>query len=174
MWPQMDLSGYVVFRCWMTEATQLYTCCMLSPGYGKLGSNRGNLCICSFSFCWYHCRSIARLANVTQEELLRAVETTTIDLSHAKELKLAKCILRFPEVIGRVLDELYPHVLCDYMYELCTTFTEFYDNCYCVEKNRQTGEVISVNMSRLLLCEATAKVLEKSFFIVGLEPVSKM
>ena len=125
----------------------------------------------AFGLC---CRSIARLANVTQEELLRAVETTPIDLSHAKELKLAKCIVRFPEVISRVLDELYPHLLCDYMYEVCTTFTEFYDNCYCVEKNRQTGEVISVNMSRLLLCEATAKVLEKSFFIVGLEPVSRM
>lgn len=31
------------------------------------------------------------------------------------------------------------HSLCDYLYELATTFTEFYDSCYCVEKDRQTG-----------------------------------
>ena len=100
--------------------------------------------------------------------------TTPIDVSHEKELKLAKCILKFPEVIVRIMEDLFPHYLCDYLYELCTTFTEFYDNCYCVEKDRETGEVIKVNMSRLLLCEATAMVLDKGFYIVGLEPVSKM
>ena len=107
------------------------------------------------------CRSIARLANVTTEQLKEAALTTSIDVTHEKELKLSKCIIRFPEIISRILEELYPHLLCDYLYELCTTFSEFYDSCYCVEKDRVTGEVLSVNMSRLLLCEATAMVLDK-------------
>ena len=100
--------------------------------------------------------------------------TTAIDVSHEKELKLAKCLIRFPEVISRTLDDLYPHFLCDYVYEVCTTFTGFYDACYCVEKDRQTGEIIKINMSRLLLCEATAMILDRAFAILGLEPVSKM
>lgn len=99
---------------------------------------------------------------------------TKIDVSHEKELKLAKCVIRFPEVIARILDDLYPHVLCDYLYELCTTFTEFYDVCYCVEKDRVTGEIVKINMSRILLCEATALVLERAFHILGLEPVQRM
>lgn len=37
------------------------------------------------------------------------------------------------------MDDLLLHSLCDYVYELATTFTEFYDSCYCVEKDRQTG-----------------------------------
>lgn len=119
-------------------------------------------------------RSIARLANVSSEQLREAAKTTPIDVSHEKELKLAKCIIRFPEVISRVIDELLPHYLCDYTYELCTTFTGFYDACYCVEKDRQTGEIIKVNTSRLMLCEATAMILDKAFDILGLEPVSKM
>ena len=119
-------------------------------------------------------RSIARLAGVSQQQLQEAVLTTAIDVSHEKELKLAKCIIRYPEVISRILDDLYPHTLCEYLYELCTTFTEFYDVCYCVEKDRETGEVINVNMSRLLLCEATARVLDSAFYIVGLEPVGRM
>ena len=119
-------------------------------------------------------RSIARLANVTEEQLQRAALDTPVDLSHEKELKLAKCIVRFPETLTRIMEDLYPHVLCEYLYELCTTFTEFYDVCYCVEKDRQTGEIVEVRMSRLLLCEATARVLDRSFYILGLEPVSRM
>lgn len=42
------------------------------------------------------------------------------------------------------MEDLLLHTLCDYLYELATTFTEFYDSCYCVEKDRQTGEARSV------------------------------
>lgn len=111
---------------------------------------------------------------MSAEQLQEAALTVHIDLSHEKELKLSKCIVRFPEVIGRVMEDLYPHILCEYLYDLCTTFTEFYDVCYCVETDRVTGQILSINMSRLLLCEATALVLDKAFYIIGLEPVSKM
>ena len=119
-------------------------------------------------------RSIARLANVTEEQLQKAALDTPMDLSHEKELKLAKCIIRFPEILARIMEDLYPHVLCEYLYELCTTFTEFYKVCYCVESDPRTGEIFEVHMHRLLLCEAAARVLERSFHILGLEPVSKM
>lgn len=72
--------------------------------------------------------------------LKKAAETTEIQLDHEKEWKLAKCILRFPEILQKIMDDLLLHTLCDYLYELATTFTEFYDSCYCVEKDRQTGE----------------------------------
>lgn len=111
---------------------------------------------------------------MTSEQIRAAALDTKVEVSHEKELKLAKCVVRFPEVISRIVDDLFPHTLCDYLYELCTTFTEFYDVCYCVEKDRVTGEVVKVNMSRVLLCEATARVLEQAFHIVGLEPVQKM
>ena len=83
-------------------------------------------------------------------------------------------MIRFPEIVTRILDDLFPHTLCDYLYDLCNTFTEFYSVCYCVEKDRESGEVLRVNMSRILLVEATARVLEQGFHIVGLEPVEKM
>ena len=120
------------------------------------------------------CRSIARLANVSGKQLQDAALCMQVDLSHEKELKLGKCIIRFPEIITRIMDELCPHILCDYVYELCTTFTEFYDVCYCVEKDRVTGQILNVNMSRLLLCEATTLILDKAFYILGLEALSRM
>jgi arginyl-tRNA synthetase len=85
-------------------------------------------------------RSIARLANIDEDMLQKAARETKIVLDHEKEWKLGRCILRFPEILQKILDDLFLHTLCDYIYELATTFTEFYDSCYCVEKDRQTGE----------------------------------
>ncbi|KAG1668006.1 Arginine--tRNA ligase, cytoplasmic [Nymphon striatum] len=118
--------------------------------------------------------SIGRTANVSDEQLEEAASKFTIELDHPKEWKLAKFLLRFPEIINRILDDLFPHSLCEYLFELSTIFSEFYDNCYCVEKDRQTGQVLKVNMSRLLLCDATAKVMAKCFHLLGLQPVQKM
>lgn len=50
-------------------------------------------------------------------------------------------VLKFPEIILRCVDDLFLHTLCDYLYELATTFTEYYDACYVVEKDRHTGKV---------------------------------
>jgi len=83
--------------------------------------------------------SIARTANVSSTQIQSAATCTTIELDNTKEWKLAKLVLRFPEIIDRCVADLTPHTLCDYLYELATTFTEFYDACYVIEKNRTTG-----------------------------------
>lgn len=119
-------------------------------------------------------RSIIRTAQITAEELAKAADETNLALEHDKELKLAKCVIRYPEIIEHVLDDLCPHTMCEYAYELCVIFSEFYDNCYCIEKKPGSEEVIAVHMDRILLCKATATVLENCLHIIGLETVSKM
>ncbi|XP_063341522.1 arginine--tRNA ligase, cytoplasmic [Pelmatolapia mariae] len=156
--------------------------------YADLSHNRNNDYVFSFDkmlddrgntaayllYAFTRIRSIARLAKIDEATLKKAAETTEILLDHEKEWKLGKCIQRFPEILQKILDDLLLHTLCDYLYELATTFTEFYDSCYCVEKDRQTGEVIKINMWRMLLCEATAAIMAKSFDILGLNPVERM
>lgn len=141
--------------------------------FDKMLDDRGNTAA-YLLYAFTRIRSIARLANVDEAALRRAAETTEVRLEHEREWKLGKCILRFPEILGKIADDLLLHTLCDFLYELATTFTEFYDCCYCVEKDRHTGEVVKVNMWRLLLCEATAAVMAKGFDILGLHPVSRM
>jgi len=79
--------------------------------------------------------SIARNANVTPKQLKEAAKTTPISLNHEKEWNLAKTLLRFPEVLIKITKDLLLHQLCEFVYEISTAFSEFYDNCYCVEKN---------------------------------------
>ena len=95
-------------------------------------------------FTFLFSRSIARNANISQESLKEAAKREKLCLDHEKELKLAKCLLRFPEVIIRCLDDLMLHTLCEYLYETANTFTEFYDHCYCIEKDKQTGKFVVI------------------------------
>lgn len=119
-------------------------------------------------------RSIARTAGVDHASIKDMAKDLELDFAvEERELKLAKCIIRYSDVLTRALDELLMHGLCEYMYQLATTFTEFYDRCYCVEKDKNTGEV-TVNYRRIVLCEATANVLKQCFDILGIQPLERM
>ncbi|XP_069628823.1 arginine--tRNA ligase, cytoplasmic isoform X1 [Haliaeetus albicilla] len=141
--------------------------------FDKMLDDRGNTAA-YLLYAFTRIRAIARLANIDEQMLRKAAREEVLILDHEKEWKLGKCILRFPEILQKILEDLLLHTLCDYLYELATTFTEFYDNCYCVEKDRQSGQIVKVNMWRLLLCEATATVMAKGFDILGIKPVQRM
>ena len=72
-------------------------------------------------------RSIARLANVSEEQLQKGATEVSFKLDHPKEWKLAKVVLRFPEIILKMLDDLLMHTLCDYLYEVSDIL-----NCRCI------------------------------------------
>ena len=145
--------------------------------FDKMLDDRGNTAA-YLLYAYTRIRSISRKAGVSEQQLLASAkefkENGGVTLKHAKELKLAKCMLRFPEILQRVCDDLTPHILCDYMYELSTTFTEFYDNCYCIEKDKVSGEIKMVHMNRLLLCDSTSSIMDAGFKILGLKTVEKM
>merc|ERR1712013_859546 len=123
--------------------------------FDKMLEDKGNTA-CYMLYAYTRIRSIARTAQVTEEQLKEA-RKDGLKLDHEKEVKLGKLLLR----------------LSEFMYEVANTFTEFYENCYCVEK-KKAGEIVKVNWSRILLCEATASVLAACFDILGLKPVQKM
>lgn len=140
--------------------------------FDKMLEDKGNTAV-YLLYALTRIRSIARTANVTKDELRQCLHEIPISLEHEKEWKLAKVLLKFPDIILGVKEDLYLHPLCEFCYEVSCAFTEFYDKCYCVEKN-QSGEIVKVNMGRLLLAEATALVLEKCFSLLGLKPVAQM
>ncbi|KAE9543373.1 hypothetical protein AGLY_002173 [Aphis glycines] len=97
-----------------------------------------------------------------------------ISLDHEKEWKLAKTLLRFSEVLSKITEDFCLHHLCEYLYDVATTFNEFYDNCYCIEKNSQTGEIEKVYTGRILLCKITAEYMNTGLTLLGINTVSRM
>lgn len=140
--------------------------------FDKMLDDKGNTAV-YLLYALTRIRSIARAAKITPEQIKIAAETTSLSLEHEKEWKLAKVLLKMPDVLLKIAKDLFLHPLCEYCYEVACAFTEFYDNCYCVEKNK-SGEIIKVNMERILLTEATAIILEQCFYLLGLKPVARM
>lgn len=140
--------------------------------FDKMLEDKGNTAV-YLLYAYTRIKSIARNANFTSEKIKELAKTTSISLDHEKEWKLGKTLLRFPDVLIKISSDLYLHHLCEYVYEVCTNFSEFYDNCYCIEKD-SSGDIIKVNVGRILLAEATALIMAKCFHILGLKPVSRM
>eukprot|EP00920_Eleutheroschizon_duboscqi_P026538 GHVT01065255.1.p1 GENE.GHVT01065255.1~~GHVT01065255.1.p1 ORF type:complete len:599 (+),score=160.05 GHVT01065255.1:195-1991(+) len=105
--------------------------------------------------------------------IFRKSEIAPAFLSHdslaivAKEERLlALQILKFPEVIENILQDLHIHRLAEYMYDLSTRFSDFYQNCRVVGVEEQS--------SRLLLCEMTRKLLKVCFQLLGIEALDRI
>ena len=120
--------------------------------YADLSHNRNNEYIFSFDkmledkgntavyllYAYTRIRSIARnCGNDFVDNLEQIIRDTKIELNHEKEWKLAKVLIKFPDVLKGISKSLLLHQLCEFVYEVCTIFTEFYDCCYCIEKDKE-------------------------------------
>ena len=143
--------------------------------FDKMLEDKGNTAV-YMMYAYTRIKSIGRTIGKTKldETIDEFKKISSINIEHEKELKLAKLLLKLPSIIWKIQDDLFLHTLSEYMYEVATTFTEFYDSCYCVEKDRTTKEIVKINKERVILCEVTAMVLAKCFDILGLEPVERM
>lgn len=90
------------------------------------------------------------------------------DISSA-EKKLVKKLQEFPTVVEQSGKELKPHHICNYVYDLANTFTEFYHSCPVLKT-----ENIDLRNFRLTLVKATQIVIENSLKLLGIETPESM
>ena len=116
-------------------------------------------------------KNIIRKANLVEPIDETVKKMSYLKLSHVKELRLAKKLVKIAEVIFQVSVDLYPKTLCSYMYQLCLTFCEFYEGCKCFKKVRQEhGEPqLTLIIERVILCETTIRVLVRCLELLGIE-----
>jgi arginyl-tRNA synthetase len=84
------------------------------------------------------------------------------------EQTLALLLSRFGEVVTGVADDLQPHKLCTYLFELATALSVFYEACPVLTA---AGEV---RTSRLGLCSAVRRVLSRGLGLLGIEAPDHM
>ncbi|XP_048524784.1 arginine--tRNA ligase, cytoplasmic isoform X2 [Dendroctonus ponderosae] len=140
--------------------------------FDKMLEDKGNTAV-YLLYAYTRIKSIARNVEFTAEKIREVASSVQVSLAHEKEWKLAKVLVRFPDVLLKMTEDLCLHHLCEFVYDIATTFTEFYDSCYCIERD-SSGGVVKVNTDRILLAEAAALVMERCFHILGLKPVSRM
>lgn len=59
-------------------------------------------------------------ACVSREDLVSEAKKLPVELEHEKEWKLARTLLKLPDVLIKITEELYLHSLCEYLFEVKT------------------------------------------------------
>jgi len=146
--------------------------------YADLSQNRNNDYVFSFPrmlalagntapyLQYAHARicSIFRKGDVSPEETFGPPI-----LGQPPERALALKLMELPTAVKVVASELRPHTLCNFLFELATQFTVFYDRCPVL-----TCTDVTIRNSRLFLCRLTQRVLAQGLNLLGISVPQEM
>lgn len=116
-------------------------------------------------YAYTRVRSIFRRAGIDPES-----HRASVNIADPIEKQLALKLLGFGEVVEQVAAEAYPHILCNYLYELATGFMSFYEHCPILKAGVNEVE----RDSRLVICQLTAAVLAQGLELLGIEIMERM
>ena len=117
-------------------------------------------------YAYARIRSIFRKGEVA-ESAIRG-QGTEVSLIAPQEIALARHLLNFGLVLEAVAEEYRPNFLCNYLYELAGYFTSFYENCPVLKAEPEQ------HVSRLVLCDLTARLLQYGLNVLGIETLEQM
>ena len=93
----------------------------------------------------------------------------SILLTTPQERSLALQLNRFAEALNDVVTDYRPNLLTQYLYETANVFARFYDQCVVLKEPDE-----SLRSSRLLLCDATARVMKQGLELLGIGVAEQM
>lgn len=94
------------------------------------------------------------------------IKQAEIRLETPQEMALALHLCQFPEILQVITQDLMPHHLCEYLYELANKFNVFFRDCRVIGSDQQNA--------RLALCDFAEKVLKTGLTLLGLKTVDRM
>jgi arginyl-tRNA synthetase len=109
--------------------------------------------------------AIFRKGNIDLAKIQHNSITITTPFEHVLAIKLSA----LPDVVHAVANHLQIHTLCDYLYDLASTFHRFYEHCPVL-----TDENTKIRDSRILLCALTARTLQLGLNLLGINVLEKM
>jgi arginyl-tRNA synthetase len=115
-------------------------------------------------YSYARCRSIQRKGELVSPSV-EGMDLGADPYSRALGVHLA----RFPEAVATSLNNYRPNLLADYLFEVANIFNRFYREIRVL-----SADTPEQRRARLALVEATARVLERGFGLMGIAPLSRM
>jgi arginyl-tRNA synthetase len=134
--------------------------------YDKMLAMTGNTAT-YMQYAYARVRSIFRKGGV-DVEALRA-SGAPILLGTPAERALGLEILRFSEALDMAVADYRPNQLTSYLFDLANRYSTFFEGCPVLK-----AESESLRASRLLLCDLTARTIQKGLELLGIRVVEKM
>jgi len=110
---------------------------------------------------------IFRKGNIDREAL--RTEQAVLQLTEVSERALALQINRYSETLESVAIEARPNYLTNYLFELSNLFSTFYINCHVLKAEEE-----QVKISRLQLCDLTARTITHGLSLLGIRTSDRM
>ena len=82
---------------------------------------------------------------------------------------MALQLLKLEESLLAAVAEYQPSIVTAYLWDLAKTYSGFFQNCPVIRADSE-----SLKQSRLLLCDLTARVLQKCLGLLGIKTVERM
>jgi arginyl-tRNA synthetase len=90
-------------------------------------------------------------------------------LAAPEERALALQLLRFEDALTAAAADNRPHLITGYLWDLSKAYSGFFQNCPVLK-----AETPELRQSRLLLCDLTARVIQKGLDLLGIRTVERM
>jgi arginyl-tRNA synthetase len=134
--------------------------------WDKMLSMEGNTAT-YMQYAYVRNRGIFRKGGVDVLALRR--DPPSVILQTPEERALALQLLRFHEALTAAATELKPNLITGYLWDLAKTYSGFFQNCPVLK-----AETVPLRQSRLLLCDLTARVIQRGLDLLGIRTVERM
>ncbi|MFZ1933995.1 MAG: arginine--tRNA ligase [Thermoguttaceae bacterium] len=98
-----------------------------------------------------------------------APPSAAISLDSPAERALAVELLRFSEALDLTAADYRPNQLTAYLFDVANRYSTFFEQCHVLRAPNE-----ALRHSRLLLCDLTARTIQKGLKLLGIEVVEKM
>jgi arginyl-tRNA synthetase len=134
--------------------------------YDKMLAMTGNTAT-YMQYAYARVRSIFARGNVDVEQL--RASGAPISLGSPAERALGLELLRFSEALDLTVADYRPNQLTAYLFDLANRYSTFFEQCPVLR-----AETDELRQSRLLLCDLTARTIQKGLELLGINVVEKM
>jgi arginyl-tRNA synthetase len=134
--------------------------------WDKMLATEGNTAT-YMQYAYVRNRGIARKGGVDDEAF--RLDPPTVSVEEPQERALASQILRLEEILTAAAAEYQPHLITGYLWDVAKSYSGFYQNCPVL--NAPTP---ALRQSRLLLCDLTARVIQRGLDLLGIRTVERM
>ncbi|MEK9908747.1 MAG: arginine--tRNA ligase [Candidatus Thalassarchaeaceae archaeon] len=146
--------------------------------YADLSTDRNN----NYTFEWEKMLSFdgntapylqyahARICSIfSKDEIDRnSISEVKILLTHEREIALARALIKFPEALDSACSSHSPHKLATQLHNIAQAFGSFYEVCKVLNAEDST------KLSRLALCDLTARTLQTGLDLLGIDSPHRM
>ena len=146
--------------------------------YADLSTDRNN----NYTFEWEKMLSFdgntapylqyahARICSIfSKDEIDRnSISNAEIILTHEREIALARALIKFPESLDSACSSHSPHKLATQLHDIAQAFGSFYEVCTVLNAEDST------KLSRLALCDLTARTLQTGLDLLGIDSPHRM